>query len=33
VIVLIWSSHALLLYSLLFDRIMLTPYAFQDFCL
>ena len=33
VIVLVWSSHALLLLSTLLDRIVLTPYAFQDFCL
>ena len=33
VIVLVWSSHALLLYSLLLDRIVLALYAFQDFSL
>ena len=33
VIVLVWSNHALLLYSLLLDRIVLALYAFQDFCL
>ena len=33
VIVLVWSSHTLLLYSLLLDRIVLVLYAFQDFCL
>ena len=33
VIVRFWSSHALLLHSFLLDRIMLTLYAFQVFCL
>ena len=32
-IVHVWSSHALLLHSLLLDRIVLTSYAFQDFYL
>ena len=31
-IVPVWSSHALLLLSTLLDRIVLAPYAFQDFC-
>ena len=30
---LVWSSHALLLYSLLLNRIVLAPHAFQDFYL
>ena len=29
-IVHVWSSHALLLYSFLLDRIVLAPHAFQD---
>ena len=33
VIVFVWSSHALLLQSLLLDRIVLAPYAFEGFYL
>ena len=28
-----WSSHALLLHSILHDHIVLAPYAFQVFCI
>ena len=33
VIVRFWSSHGLLLNSILLDRIVLAPYALQVFCI